>query len=293
MILKIKGVKHNRSLGTLINYIATDKDRIKDHKSVSLYHNVRGTSLEEIEQEFEHNFEEYAVKKQNSNKAVHIMLSYNPLDKNKVTIEMMDDIANMLIDKVYDKTLVWGCHHKSVDIQHHHTHLIVVANQLGSKKGTSLKKAELRKLHLDMLREIKEKYPKMTIGIDVDNYGKKYHSERAYYKQKRNPELTLSRDGLKEEVQGLFRSSQSTQDFHSKLAESGYQTYTHKGEVFGVYWNDGNMDRKMRFSRLGIDQEAEQALDQQQQRLAELKRLRETKPDQGQHHQYGPQIDRS
>ena len=270
MIIKILPVKTYNAVANVVAYIATDKGHIENHHTHGVFHNLNRTDLDGITLEFQTNYADFAKKRRNGNKAVHVILSVNPLDREKMSVEIMDDLVNTYIQKTYPNALAFGTHHKSE--QHWHSHLIVSSNELMSKESTRLSKETLRSVHMEMLRYMREHHPSLTIGIDEQAWGKKEFSEKAYYKQKRNPELKLTREEFSERIQSIFRLSENSEQFYDNLRKSGFTTYNHKDRVQGVIW-DGE-GKKMRFSRLGVPVDAIEKLNAQDSRLRELHDLR-------------------
>ncbi len=270
MIIKAVGVKTNTSVKNVLTYIATDKGRIENYLNEGVFHNLNSTDLEDISHEFITNYDNYARKRSNGNKALHIMLSVNPLDRDRMNIDIMDDIVNHYLKTAYPSALAFGTHHKSHS--HWHSHLLVSANELMSERGTRLSKQQLKEVHMQMIDFLKEKHPELTIGIDTQNWGRKLHSEREYYQKRRNPGIRLIKNELSQKVQDIFKVSSSSEEFYHNLTSEGFETYNFKDKVQGVYWATGN--KKMRFSRLGLDFERIKELDVQDERLQELKKVR-------------------
>ncbi len=269
MIIKLIPVKTKSRLASILNYIATDKGRIEDYKNQGLFHNVKSIQLEDLRKEFEYNYDEYAGKRSNGNIAMHIIQSVSPLDKDKMSLEIMDDITSALLNKAYPHALAFGAHHK--EQSHWHTHTIVSANEFMSKTSTRLSKEKLFETHKYILNYVHEKYPELMTTIDISNWGKKLHNEKEYYMKKRNPDLKLTKEELQEKVQDIFRTCESSKQFYALLEFDGFQTYNYKDRVQGIYFGDDN--KKMRFSRLGIEQEHIEAIDKQYERILELKEM--------------------
>ncbi len=269
MIIKLIPVKTKARLASVINYIATDKGRIEDYKNQGVFHNVKSIRLMELQKEFEHNYDEYAGKRSNGNIAIHIIQSVSPLDKDKMNLEMMDDITSTFLNKAYPNALGFGTHHK--EQSHWHSHVVVSANEFMSKTSTRLSKEKLFETHKFMLDYVHEKYPELKTTIDISNWGKKLHNEKEYYMKKRNPDLKLTKEELQEKVQDIFRTCESSKQFYAVLEFDGFKTYTYKDNIQGIYF--GDEEKKMRFSRLGIDKEQLTELDKQYERLQELEKL--------------------
>ena len=275
MIIKHIPIKHRPgNSARVIDYIASDKGRIKDYREQSVFRNLLKTDLASIREAFEVNYNDFAIKLPNGNEGMHIALSMNPLDRDKISMEMMDDIANTYIDRVFPDAIVFGAHHISQDTSNLHTHLYVSGNKFMSKSGTRISTKELRDSHQFMLDYLKEKYPELSQGIDMDRWGEKHHSEGAYYAKSHHPDQLLEKEQLAEQLQDIFRSCESTKEFYEKLDALDFDTYEHKGETKGVFWNDRGTVKKMRFERLGIDKSIFKELDQQHERLKELEDLR-------------------
>lgn len=266
MIIKILAIKSKARLAGVIRYISTDKGRIKDYKPQSIFHNLLYTDILNIQKELEVNYNSYAKKRSNGNIALHIIQSFSPLDKGKMTPEIMFDLANALLKSGYEKALAFGVVHSQDN--HLHNHFVVSGNEFMSEKSTRLSKSELYHLERSMLDYMKVNYPEFNITYDINNWGKKITNEKEYYQTKRNPEIRLSKEDLKVKVQNIFRSSESSIHFYEKLKEEGFNTYNYKDSPFGI--NYGTDGRKMRFSRLGIEVDQIKSLDKQFNRLQEL-----------------------
>ena len=110
----------------------------------------------------------------------------------------------------------------------------------------------------------------------MKNYGLKLNNSKAYHSLKRNPDLILDKDALAEHVQSTFNESNNSTEFYKKLEEQGHETYLYQDNVKGIFWHDqatGTI-KKMRFSRLGVEDEHLLALNRQDERLQEIENLR-------------------
>jgi hypothetical protein len=270
MIIKLIPVKRTGALGGIAKYIAQDKSRIEDYRHQSIFHNLLRTELPGMTQEFRENYNDFARQRQNGNVAMHVILSVSPLDRDKMTVEKMDDLVRTYIERAYPNALAFGAHHRSQE--HWHSHLLVSANELASSKSTRLSKQQLREVQAHMLEHIREKHPELTVGVEMKNWGRRLHSEKEYYKVKRNPDLKLTKDELGERVQGIFRVSESSKDFYRQLETAGFSTYLYKDRVQGIRF--GEDSRKLRFARLGVEHENIAALDKQYERLQDLEAVR-------------------
>lgn len=268
MIIKILPIKTFAGIARVAKYIATDKGAITDYRAGGIFHNIFSTDLNKIITEFKINFTEYASAKV-KNKALHCILSTSPADKDKMNAGIMEDLVNTFIEKGYSNALIFGQYHK--ETQHIHTHLLISGNELYSNKSTRISKRKLKSLHFEVLKYMRVKYPELTVSFSEKNYGKKTFSEREYYVKKRNPDLVLTKEILKEKVKKIYYQSLSVQSMINLLLKEGLPTYTFKGKLYGVIAPDKH---KYRFSRLGLSQEKIEELNRYEKRMNELENIR-------------------
>lgn len=271
MVIKIKGIKSFAGLGRVLEYVATDKGKIANYLDCAFFHNVRSLALDDIKQEYEDNFTNYGNDRKGRNKGgQHVILSTSPLDYEKLSPAIMHDLMHEFSQKAYPQAKVFGAIHQS---QHnYHAHLVVSPNHVAQSKAVRLSKTELKEVYTHMISYTQDKYPQLTQVFNMSQWGQKINSEKAYYKQKRNPAIKLDKETLKEQVQAIFRNSNNTTMFYKTLESKGYQIYQHKGENFGVRFGENKL--KMRFSRLGIKPEHMHELDKSNTELtSRLKEL--------------------
>lgn len=252
----------------VLNYVGTDRNRIKTDEH-ALYFNIHPNSREELAKEFKRNYDDFATP-QNRTPIRHIIFSPNPASRPHMTHEIMDDLMREYLRQNFPNSMAYGQQHVEGKW---HGHIVLSGNDLCSQKSTRMSKKELHQAYFNLLKYMEEKYPQLEIGIDLENYGKRLHSEKEYYKRKRNPNLNLTRDELSKTVSGLFKLSENSKDFKKRLTDMGLKTYDYQGKLMGVFFGDDN--RKMRFSRLGISKELFKELDKQDDRLKELEQLRD------------------
>lgn len=270
MIIKILPIKTKGGIANVVNYVATDKGKIKDYTNQGIFHNLHSTDLQGITKEFQDNYADYGRARVNGNHGLHVILSMSPLDKDKMNVGIMDDIVKTYISKAYPNALSFGTHHQHES--HFHSHLVVSSNELMTQKSTRLSRNDLKTIYLDMQRYIKEHHPELSTNIKEKEWGKKLNSEKSYYFEKRNPDIISTKSHLSETVQGIFRVSESSKDFYQKLFDEGLTTYNYKNNPHGIVW--GENEKKMRFETLGISQEKVRELDCQNDRLTELENAR-------------------
>ena len=276
MIFKILGIKNNSpgTIARVLSYISEDKGRIFNPEEHAIYHNLMHTDLDLVAKEFENNYTDFATARAGGNIAIHVVVAHSPLNSDKLTPEMMDEIVREFLEYGYGEALAYSNHHLSE--YNLHSHALISANLISSKIGTRLSKDQLRDMHEHMREFVKERYPELDLGFDMKNYGKKLNNSKAYHTLKRNPDLVLDKDALANQVQSIFKESLNTTDFYQKLEEQGHETYEYMNETKGIFWQDGKTGtfKKMRFTRLGLTLENFHALNRQDDRLKEIEDLR-------------------
>lgn len=268
MIIKCIPIKSKTRLENLIGYITSDKGKIVDYTQHSIFHNMKNRSLEGIFEELEANHEQYSPKRSGHNIAMSGFISFHPKDRDVIDNEIMDDVTMKFLQTAYPDTLGFATTHTS---DNRHAHFIVSGNNFMSKTSTRLSNQRLLEVHKIMQEYTKQKIPGLTVSLDLSRWGKRLHSEKSYHMKKRNPDLQLTKEKLQEKVQDIFRYSKSSEQFYSLLQFEGFTTYQFRDLVQGIVFGDDG--KKIRFSRLGIEQKQLAELDRQYTRLNELDNL--------------------
>lgn len=283
MIIKILPLKKKSSITRVVNYIASDKDRIADYRQEGIFHNINQIELEDIMIAFHDNYDQYAKKRSNGNRALHVILSISPLDRHRMNADIMHEVMQTYLEKAYAKALAFSAIHQSQE--HWHVHAIVSSNEIMSEKSTRQSKSRLKEIHKCMIEHIRAKHPQLETSIDLKNWGKKKsENERTYYQKKRNPTQLLTKEILAQKVQELFRVSDSEKDFYLKLHRAGLSLYNYKDRVQGVIL-EVETKKKIRFARLGIEPKMIQELSQQNTRLKQLEKLKEKQKSRANEHE--------
>lgn len=269
MIIKLIPIKTPGRLARVIEYIAKDKGRITEYRNQGIFHNFRAMDLRKVRKELEANYHEYARKRSNGNIAMHGIISISPLDREHMSLEKLNDITTTFLNKAYPHALAFGAHHN--EEAHWHSHVVVSANQLMSPTSTRLSRHDLFEVQKYLIEYAHAKYPELRTHIDLSHWGQKLTDEKTYYMKKRNPDFKLTKEELRDKIQYIFSACESSKQFYDRLRDHGFATYTYKDHIQGIYF--GQDDKKMRFSRLGIEPEQFIELDKQNERLQELEKL--------------------
>jgi len=267
MIIKIAGIKTLHGLSNVAKYIASDKDRIDDYREGAVFHNLSSTELPRIVSDFQSNYSAFAKKRIGGNTGLHIILSHSPIHADKMSREIMDDVVRTYLNRAYPRAMAFAEHHTTE--RHHHSHILVSSNELMTSKSTRLSKADLKSIHLEMLRYIEDQYPELSHTLDLENWGKKKHSEKEYFRQKREREKEIVRDTVSDRVRDMFRQSENSRDFFDRLAVEGLASQTERGANAEIPITD-----QSRLDDIGISADTIDELDTQFERMQELEEIR-------------------
>lgn len=267
MIIKIVGIKTLHGLSNVAKYIASDKDRIDDYREGAVFHNLSSTELPRIVSEFQSNYSAFAKRRIGANIGLHVILSHSPIHSDKLNRDIMDDVVRTYLNRAYPRAMAFAEHHTTE--RHHHSHILVSSNELMTSKSTRLSKADLRSIYVDMLRYIEDQYPELSHTFDLENWGKKKHSEKVYFEQRREREKEIVRDTVSDRVRDLFRQSENSRDFFDRLQIEGLATQTERGAN-----NEISIPDQSRLDDIGISADTIDELDTQFERMHELEEIR-------------------
>lgn len=179
MIIKLIPVKHWKAVKNTVEYIAFDKGRIADYRSEGIFHNLYAHSLEDVTSELNTNYDNYATKRKNGNRAMHCILSISPLHRDHMTPEIMHDLVEEYLQRAYPNAQAYGTIHKHE--AHYHAHVIVSGNELMQARSTRQSKDKLKEMQFGMNAYIRKKYPELEPTINEHTWGQKLSNERILY----------------------------------------------------------------------------------------------------------------
>ncbi|MGC4100874.1 relaxase/mobilization nuclease domain-containing protein [Ferruginibacter sp.] len=268
MILKSLSRKSD-STGQLVNYVMryvfkeqedAAQERIKPKEqqaSFIIRHNLRSkTVLKNFIKEFQENEKYRLVKRKNSVKLFHTILSISNKDKSYVSDEMLKDLAQKFIELRGSNNLYLGTKHEE-GVDHIHMHLIVSGTQLNGR-SSRISKQKFHSIKLALQKYQQEKYPELIHSLPEHGKGKKIIKENLIEQVKANRQT--DKLALLGSLEKIYASSKSKEHFLEQLKTAGHSVYLRNGRVQGVTFNE----KKFRFSRLGFDDEKLHALDQKQ-----------------------------
>lgn len=280
MILKILPRHQVTAFKSLINYIL-NHEKTGEYSPVLITHNLRGDNKEEYIQEFYENEAYRSRRRKNTTYLYHEITSISSEDSNKVTPEILQDLAKKYIELRGKDALYLGFAH--YDKEHVHIHFATSGLKYRQNKAHRLSREQLHSLKIEFQRYHQEKYPELDKSICEHGAGREYLTNKEYqYKARTNK--SLIKEEVTKTVRECFNKAKTHNEFLELLTEANMPHYERKGTANGVFV-DG---RKYRFSRLGIEKhELERLhidLTEEQRVLTEIRKIRDRPPTQERSH---------
>ena len=260
----IKSLSRKSGTEQVINYLFKDKDKLSNEKFKPLVmrHNIRSRSQDKMIKEFKANETFRRVKRKDSVKIYHNVISFGKGDKEKITEKMLRDFGKKYMElQGKDNMYLMACHFEK---DHIHMHCIASGTKYLTGVANRLSKAEFGRLKIAMQEYQKEKYPMLNKSIVEHGKG------NGYGKDIRQSKKSI----LEVDLQKAYQQSKSTKDFLSQLKSMGHEAYYRNEKLTGIKSDDV----KFRFCRLGYDDKKMKDLDdrnnEEKQQLSELEDLR-------------------
>lgn len=264
MIIKSK----SRTRGTwrqLLSYM----ERGADEESITLAHNLRGTTIDEWVEEFK---EQEALRLDHRKGSVvlyHEILSFHDLDSNEVTPEKLQDIIIEYVNLRAERGLVVAMTHH--DRNHVHAHLCISGTELATGRSMRMSKSQFTAVKRTIQAYQQQHYPELRHSIaDHGRKARAVRQDKEHHLQQRTG-MPSKREALSDELQELFGSAKSLEDFERLLTERGMELYRRNGRPQGVR-ADGV---KYRLTNMGIRKDDIARIGRAPQRLREMRALRE------------------
>lgn len=244
------------------------KKQKEQSEPVMFRHNLRARTLPGIIKEFEAN-ESKRIHKRVDQKVEHVILSWNDLDKTKLTNEIVSDIVQKYILIRGQNSVVTGTVHTELD--HLHVHLAVGAQLNGLSSRISKQRFQEIKMELQAYQQ--EKYPELFNSLPKHQAIDRIKEEKGFYKILKNERTPVKNDLLK--IIETIKTT-STKNMATLLAQHGYVPYERGGKVTGLIHSETGL--KFRFSRLPLELAPlkEHTVTKEEQDLHHLKELRDS-----------------
>lgn len=265
MIIKSLGRKSS-SYSQLLSYILKigEKDPVPPH--LIWKQHVFGKSIQEMEREYLENEKNRLYQRKGVNRVYHECISISDLDKDRVHDDMLKSLALEYSRLRNSSALIVSSVHKDKD--HVHIHFAVSGTEL-SGKSLRVTKQVFNQIKKDLQAFQIQKYPQLQNSIiDFDKKSKNPIQDKEFkvidHKGKSNKQI------LCEQLEEVFQSAISKEDFIQKIQEKGITTYM-RGKLGGITMENG---RNLRFKNLGFDEDRFTALEKTKENLETIQRTR-------------------
>ncbi len=236
-----------------------------DQKGFVFTQNMKGSMLDEWEQEFLDNEQYRKVKRSDSVIIRHLVMSFHPKDTPLITTEMLDDLTYYFY-QAYNPAAM-GVATVHYDRDHIHVHHCIAGLEYRSGNAARHSKSAFEGLKKSTEGYQMERYPELVHSI-VYHRSRTLEQERVtngeYWVNKRASGLT-KKEQLKELLDEAFKDAMSVGELVYKLGDRGITTYMRGGKLYGVVYNG----RKYRFKTLGLLERLHE-LEAHEQKIYEL-----------------------
>ncbi len=281
-IIKFKTRKNIYSGKQLVNYILTDKGRIENSlEAPILLQNINHLDLDTMHLDFLENYK-FQPKRKGSTAIYHEIISISPLDKEKVTIEMLQDLMETYIKMRKAENAIVICKgHLHDDNQHFHC--MISGTELRSKKRLRMSQKEMKTLLQNFENYHKDKYPQLENSIihtikpsqisrDIAKENRNYRREKEHQLKQRICDNKTQKEVVAKMVNELLQQVGNFTQLVKHIEETdSLAVYSFRSQIRGVLYHS----RKWRFSTLGVSKEKIQQLEKVQDRLKQLSLIRE------------------
>lgn len=255
------------SYSQLIEYITKEKEKIPVAPQLIFRHNIFGKSKLEMENEFLRNESHRLYKRAGVNRLYHEYIAFHDYDRDKLTDKILEDLARKYFHIRNENALYVAAIHRDKD--HVHIHFCVSGTEI-SGKSLRISKQEFNQIKKDLQDYQIQKYPQLQHSIsDFDKKSKNKIQDKEFKVIERKGKS--DKQLLKEQLEEIFQSSISKEDFMQKIHEKGIKTYT-RGKQGGVTLENG---RNLRFNNLGFEEERFQSLEKIAENQKSIESIRE------------------
>lgn len=280
MIVKFKTRKNIYSAKQLVNYILTDKGKIKNpFEAPIVLQNINRLELDTLHKDFLINYK-YQPTRKGSTAFYHEILAISKEDANVITKDMLQDLMNKYIELrgLKNAIVLAKSHHNQ------HIHLMISGNELCNKKRLRMSQNQMKKLLIDFEKYHLKQYPEIThstvhtnkekqIKRDIGKENSNRRKEKEYQLKLRLPNEKTQKEIVSEMVQKLMLNVKNFNQFTNEIkAIETLKIYTYRSKIKGVIY----LNRKYRFSTLKIEKEKIIELEKNQKRLNQLSLIEET-----------------
>ena len=263
----------------LVKYIMTDKGRVQDDKTFTIHHNLRSTDTDEVIKEFITN-DSFRKKRKGGIVLYHEVVSYSPEDKDKLSVEILEDIAQKFIELRGEKALCLAKPHLNDDNKNIHIHFCFSGTEYRDSKALRLSKQNFKQVRLDLEKYQQERYPELGSIVYLNKWQKDKVQEQeqmkvsdAEYQIKKRTGKRSDKETVSSLIHECFEKSESRDDFYKRLISEELMLYKYRNKTKGLLYNS----RKYRFTTLNLSEKQLTHLEKGDKRMDELKRIMDRK----------------
>lgn len=271
MIIKIKTYKRP-AYRKLLEYMLKDGDKLhdKEKRTFVISHNLKGRTIDQWVKQYAENETYRKIKRKDSIKITHEILSWHKDDTANITIEKLEDMAREYMQKRNPNAQYIAVPH--FDKDHYHVHVAVSGLEYRTGKSMRMTKGNFQKLKKDIQAYQLEHYPELTNSVvshEKQNENKPKETDKEYQYKRRTGRKT-DKEQLQAILQSCFKASTSKEDFYKKLKENKLKTYQRGGKTTGIFYKN----QKFRLNKLGFTPERLAQLNKALNRESEIISLR-------------------
>jgi hypothetical protein len=273
MIIKSLSVKTESGTRQLLQYLFKKESKLitnGNQKPLVIRKNIRARSLEKWVSEFKTNEALRIHKRKDSVKAYHTIISFSNKDRDQISEKALKAIAKQYMKQRGNDNLYIGTVH--YDRDHVHLHMVSGGTKYLSGEASRLSRAEFAELKISMDKYQQKQFPELINSLP--KHGKSKATLEPII-DKCNGRTTI-KESLVKSLQSTYQKAKSLDAFLINLKAQGYEPYYRSDRLTGVTSEHG---LKFRFSRLGLNQEKLELLNNSRTKeveaLTELRNLRE------------------
>jgi len=239
------------SFSQLYSYITDGGEKEKSPQSVIFQNLFRNDSRMVFE--FEQN-SKLLTKRKNSNYLYHEIISLKTQDLEldlSNQKKMLNQIVREYIKNRAPKCLVYA----QIHTEHSHNlhfHLMISANEVGSRKRLSLKKYQFNKIKRELEGYVLKNFPELKQEKIIDIKGVNKKASRKEFEFKKRTNKASEKEELKSAISWFVGSGLSHKEALEFLSKGGYEVYK-RGSNYGLF--SVNTKRKFRLKTLGLSAE--------------------------------------
>lgn len=241
------------STGQLITYITRyitdEKKQLTPGTPFLITHNLHGKTLAEFVRQFEENEANRIHKRSDQISVQHTILSWHRDDSERITDNMLKDMAGEFIRLRGENNLYLFSKHE--DKSHIHLHGIVSATQLNGKSSRMSRQA-FADLKVALQEYQKERYPQLSHSLPRHGHAKELRTSDIVSAVQAPPGRETQKETLRHIWENAIRTAQSPEEVIQQFAEAGHIPYYKGDKLQGIAF-DG--ETKYRLTTSGVPTE--------------------------------------